>query len=300
MFINYTQEELQNLIDTRVEENLHLEYKSAGSLERIDSKKLEISKDVSAFANSDGWTIIYGIKEFDEKDKKHLPEKITPINRISYSKEWLEQVINSNIQPKINGLTIKSISLNSSHSDVAYVVEIPKSNTVHQSWNKAYYKRRNFLVDPMEDYEIRDVMNRLSSPELDLILDQNLISFNIDTLSFPIIIGNNSKHLAKDVLVSIEFLDFQNYNCNESRHFSDISSFNPGKKIYSLKNKIEIYNGFNLNLGFFNLKLKDNTLCAYIRCKIYCDNMFPTIVDFSIVINNSIPLYYINNEIPLE
>jgi hypothetical protein len=34
-----------------------------------------------------GGTIIYGIKEFDDIDKRHLPEKIDPINRTDISKE---------------------------------------------------------------------------------------------------------------------------------------------------------------------------------------------------------------------
>ena len=37
-----------------IEENLHLDYKSAGALSKIDRKKDEITKDVSALANSDG------------------------------------------------------------------------------------------------------------------------------------------------------------------------------------------------------------------------------------------------------
>lgn len=44
---------LNNLIKNKVEENLNLDYKAAGSLEKNDKKTNEISKDVSAFANSD-------------------------------------------------------------------------------------------------------------------------------------------------------------------------------------------------------------------------------------------------------
>ena len=52
---------LQNLIDNKIEENLNLDYKACGSIERSENKTNEISKDVSAFANSDGGIIIYGI-----------------------------------------------------------------------------------------------------------------------------------------------------------------------------------------------------------------------------------------------
>jgi hypothetical protein len=166
-----TKEDLENLIANKAEENLSLEYKDGRALS--DTK--EIAKDVSAFANSAGGVIIYGIKEFDEVDKKHLPEKITPIDRKSFSKEWLEQVINSNISPKIEGLKIVSISL-SDNNDVAYVVEIPQGSTAHQNTkDHRYYKRYNFKSEPMLDYEIRDILNRMKHPVIELYCEMMLV-----------------------------------------------------------------------------------------------------------------------------
>jgi predicted HTH transcriptional regulator len=113
MLLNFTEEELKQMILSQVEENIHLDYKGSGSLVLTDGKKKEIAKDISAFANSDGGTVIYGIKEFDDKIRRHLPEKIDPIDRTIISKEWLEHIINSNIQPKIDNLTIHPIALSS-------------------------------------------------------------------------------------------------------------------------------------------------------------------------------------------
>ena len=75
------------MILNQTEENLHLDYKGAGSLATIDGKKKEISKDISAFANSDGGFVIYGIREFDddatmtdEYKKMNDPEEIAMIS----------------------------------------------------------------------------------------------------------------------------------------------------------------------------------------------------------------------------
>lgn len=155
---------LQTLIDNFVEESLILEYKSAGSFALTDGKRKEITKDVSAMANSAGGTIIYGLKEYSEPERKHLAESIDPINRTPFSKEWLEQVIN-NIRPHIDNVVIYPISLSRGPNDVAYAVEIPQSTTAHQALDHRYYKRFNFLSEPMEDYEIRDIMNRASTPD---------------------------------------------------------------------------------------------------------------------------------------
>jgi hypothetical protein len=164
----WDQAELQRHIDAPVEESVTLEYKSGDSLGTNNDKKKEITKDVSAMANSTGGVVIYGMKEFDEDAKKHLPEKFTPIDRTQFSKEWLEQVINT-VQPRINGIIIHPIDLSTDPKHVAYVVEIPKSNTAHQARDKKYYKRFNFLAEAMEDYEIRDVMNRATLPNVDVV-----------------------------------------------------------------------------------------------------------------------------------
>ncbi|MEA5080437.1 MAG: helix-turn-helix domain-containing protein [Bacteroidota bacterium] len=60
---NITEEDIRQLIYLKVEESIQLDFKQAESLGKNDKKKLEIAKDVSAFANSAGGYIVYGIKE---------------------------------------------------------------------------------------------------------------------------------------------------------------------------------------------------------------------------------------------
>jgi hypothetical protein len=162
---NWTEARLQNFITSEIEESLTLEYKSAEALDRNETKKKEITKDVSAMANSAGGVLIYGIAEFSQAERRHLPERITPVDRRQYPREWVEQIIQA-IRPRIDGIVIHSINLSSGESDVAYVVEIPQSNTAHQASDHRYYKRFNFQAVPMEDYEIRDVMFREQTPNI--------------------------------------------------------------------------------------------------------------------------------------
>jgi predicted HTH transcriptional regulator len=83
--INY----LNQLIADGIEENPELEYKSAAALRKEDKKVMEITKDVSSFANSNGGILIYGIAE--DQTNKHLPGKIDTVDRKIITKEWLEQ-----------------------------------------------------------------------------------------------------------------------------------------------------------------------------------------------------------------
>jgi hypothetical protein len=156
--------EIQQLINDGTEETLTLEYKSADSLSKDDKPKVEITKDVAAMANSAGGTIIYGVREFREAERKHLPERIDPIDRSAFSREWLDQVI-SGIQPRLE-FTITAIPLSSHASHVAYIVQVPQGVTAHQSRDGRYWKRSNTTLRCMDDYEIRDVFNRQKHPIL--------------------------------------------------------------------------------------------------------------------------------------
>lgn len=170
----WTLDQLNELIENQIQESLTLDYKDSRSLGKNDGKKNEISKDVSAFANSAGGVIIYGIQE-----ENHLPKCIDEgVDPNEISKEWIEQIIDSRIQRKIDDIQIHSIPVKSDFSRVVYVVEIPQSfRAPHQASDKKFYKRYNFKSQPMEEYEIRDVSRRSETPKLAIIsriLDQKI------------------------------------------------------------------------------------------------------------------------------
>ncbi|MDP2856808.1 MAG: ATP-binding protein [Bacillota bacterium] len=161
------QADLERFINDEVEESLTLDYKSADALGKSDGKKREISKDVSAFANSAGGRIIYGIAEFQEPARRHLPERIDPVNGDQFTKEWLEQVI-AGVRPRIAELVITPVRLDTAAHDVAYVLDIPQGHTAHQAADLRYYRRYNFESVPLYDHEIRDINSRGEHPRLEV------------------------------------------------------------------------------------------------------------------------------------
>ncbi len=158
--------DLKFLITTQEPESLTLDYKAAGALAKDNAKRDEIRKDVSAFANSTGGVIVYGIAEGATAG---IPATLDGVEPAQFSSEWLEQVINSNIAPRIQDIRIKSIPLSGPQAGkVAYVVAIPQGHTAHQGPDKKFYKRYNFQNVPMEYYEIIDAMNRTDSPRVEI------------------------------------------------------------------------------------------------------------------------------------
>ena len=157
----YGLSDIQRLIDNEIEEDLHLDYKDGRALSKEDTKRTEITKDVSAFANSDGGIIIYGVSEVD-----HKPSRLSPFDGRVYTKEWLEQVI-QRIGRRVKGVLVIPIRIDEDISQTIYIVKIPRSNdSPHMADDHKYYKRFNFSSIPMEEYEVRESFNRKLTPSL--------------------------------------------------------------------------------------------------------------------------------------
>jgi hypothetical protein len=162
--MEWTQQRLQEMIDNNAEENIHLDFKGGDALPTpiSDGKKQDICKDVSAFANSDGGVLIYGITEVD-----HKADSFSFVDGNSFTKERLEQIINDGIQRRIDGIIITPVRVDGDIKKTVYVLDIPVSPLApHMIKNKRYYKRFNFQSVQMEEYEVRQTFERKQNSKL--------------------------------------------------------------------------------------------------------------------------------------
>lgn len=176
--------DVESMIRNGVQENIHLDYKASAAL---TGKRSELSKDVSAFANSDGGVIVFGVEE-----KDHLPICIdTGIDHSELNREQLENTIQSNVAPRIADLEIIQIQISLTHS--IYVISIGRSERApHQDRvSFRYYKRYNFKSAPMEDYEIQDIRTRTKQ-----VLPLVLVDIEIDQGSMFVLFVENVGEVA--------------------------------------------------------------------------------------------------------
>lgn len=156
-----TQEDLETLINEGAEENIHLEFKASGALKKTDGSKKELAKDISSIANSDGGTIIYGISEENNK-----ASSLSFIDGSVFTKEFIELVIQDNIQRRIEGLIIEPVRIDGKMAQSVYVIRVPRSKDAPHMVGGKFYKRQNFQAVQMEEYEIRDSYNRTEKNKL--------------------------------------------------------------------------------------------------------------------------------------
>jgi hypothetical protein len=287
----YAEEDLQMLIKNQIEESINLDYKSARAIDNSPKKNKEIAKHISAFANSDGGIIIYGIEEND-----HRPQSLSFVDGNQFTKEWLENIIDSHIHQKIHDLIIYPIRVKGDVEKTVYLVKIPPSDNVpHQCSDKVYYRRYNFKSVPMEEYEIRLLYNRVSNSEMDF---KSIWSKHIEEYEdsegnkkikreINIHVKNISSSLEKHCKVVAKFKDVhdigfsinydktkvsQKYSIEDRFH---ISAFNespvfPGEEVAILSFGIEIYKSkleeFNKR-ATISLMLFDSAMTKSYVCK---------------------------------
>ena len=102
-----TRAELEALHSGMIQESLTLEYKASGAADKTPSKKEEIAKDASAFANAAGGQIVYGMTEQD-----NLPAGLdSGLDPAQFPGLWFEQVIQQMSCPRSRGCAFRRCPL---------------------------------------------------------------------------------------------------------------------------------------------------------------------------------------------
>ncbi len=250
---NKDEDFLQKLIDDRIEESPNLEYKR-----ELPLKNIELAKDISSFANANGGRIIYGIEE-----ENHKPKKLYPLN--PDLKETIENVILSNISPKLSVkiIPIDSIKYEGKKYYVVYVLRsLEGPHMIISGKDYRYYKRVNFSTVPMEDYEIRDMI------EKNLKLKQDIAS---KIKKRKILFFDSYKQQQNKEYVRLVCIPISSYNINLDE--IDLKQFE--KSGYYMNSLLENHNFVNYKKGkiceYGLLRYRDSNIEDYEKKYLYID-----------------------------
>lgn len=197
---SYSWDDVETLINNSVQEDINLDFKDGRSLVKDDKKYNEISKDVAAFANTNGGLLIYGISEAKEdKNDKGKASQVSFVDSTAFSVEKLDLIIRQKIKKPIDGVKIFPVYKNEDPKQCVYFVKIPESyQGPHMSADHKFYKRSNCECVPMEEFEVEQVYKKILSPKL--LIDNSIFKKeseynweNYATYSFQANIINNSQ-----------------------------------------------------------------------------------------------------------
>jgi len=153
--------DVQSLVADGIRESRTIEYKQQlpGN---SDSDKIHFLAEVSAFANTDGGDVIYGIK-----DEKGLPKSFAGIQLDNADAELLrlEQLIRNGLDPKIQNIRLRAVPC---ADKAAIIIRVPKSfeapHRVSLKDHAKFYARNSAGKFPMDTSELRSAF--LSSEAL--------------------------------------------------------------------------------------------------------------------------------------
>jgi len=170
---------------------------------REDDVLNELAKQLSAFSNTGGGQIIYGVANNGAVDSGGVALSVK--GRQS-TKEWLEDVIPKLTEFEIVGFNVYEIGPKLGASDIAtgkalFVVDVPDSDRApHQSKRDSkYYVRLGGKSSPATHRLIEDIRNRQKHPLL------NISSIQLQITGLPVSLEESSHRPTIDGEVQIAF-----------------------------------------------------------------------------------------------
>lgn len=148
---NISYKDIDALLKNKIDESDTLDYEE----QIIDDCVL---KHVCAFANTRGGDIVFGIKE---SGRGGHPVEIPGLDTRTLNKERIEQIILSNIAPRLD-VGIRAIAHPDNPEKTILLVRVPDSYLKpHQNnQDKKYYKRFRFEAAEMTEQDICDCYRR--------------------------------------------------------------------------------------------------------------------------------------------
>lgn len=132
-----------------------------------------LSKAVSAFANSGGGVLVLGVQ--DPKDGWKVDDGGVSLSiRGRTTREWLEDVVPQLVQHPLQRLNVYAIVANGEGSEIGpdrgvFLIEVPDSQIApHQATDLRYYARVGGKSHPIGHRFVSDIFNRPRHPSIDV------------------------------------------------------------------------------------------------------------------------------------
>ncbi len=162
---------IHRLIDQRQQENVELEFKTKsnqtnGELTKDDRRNLGVI--LSAFANSMGGLVIWGVLAAKNGDDIDCATEPKPISEIEKFKGEVERALSQAIMPRHEDIRVAAVPDDRDSAGYLLIQAERSERRPHRCeyGDKQYFKRVGDSSIAMEHYDIEDSFKRMSVPKL--------------------------------------------------------------------------------------------------------------------------------------
>lgn len=213
-FNNINKDDISDLVQGEFPESINLEYKEQ-TYENTDNAKKELSKDISAFANTNGGNLIIGIKE-----KKGIPIKVCGMKNIEIDNEILrlDQIIRSGIEPPLVGVKINPVQIENDNNVI--VIRVPQSwsipHRVSKDKHNKFYIRSSTGVNETSIDELRELFTRGST------LNSQIKTFQNDRLRLINDGDSPARYKTREGRIILHIVPFSAFRSSNNLDVTDI------------------------------------------------------------------------------
>jgi hypothetical protein len=291
LFDSINLEKIESFIAESTNEGLHLEFKSVNSTDLAKKEdRRNYSKSMSAFANSAGGIIVWGIGSCRQPDGSSCLEKseIENLQRLIQRLHDLEAEL---IDPPISGIRHKEIQTEENRGYAATLVPASEGgpHIAKAKDQNRYYKRSGNQSLHMEHYEIERMFGTSPRPQLELNVScrssgkatKNGVPYSRYSLTLSLL--NNGRGLAKYAFVQLKAEPIDRLNLCHDQVRPGMSllkkNFETGIFLFSAFVDQVIHPTVQLDFTEFNIEVRDGSFAPSIQFsyELMAENMKPKI-----------------------
>lgn len=161
------------------EESIRLEIKSGALLDKPQSAWVsDLSKEISAFANTEGGILVLGVQE-EKKSKIRVAGDPDGIE-LAITTDQLQRLLEGNLSPYLPGIRVHRVTIPALTNRIVYIIDVPQGTTAYQANDYKYYGRSELEVKALPDHEVRLRMARGKVSRASIVFQLNHVSMSVE------------------------------------------------------------------------------------------------------------------------